>query len=273
MQSEGMATKRESSLKWLCLTLKCRGWITKKNITMSFSETQSSQGNRMFMFSNVSAAGGSPGKEYKAAISPEAHVKHTVCGRTAPPADLLESCHFLVQKTAGWHGDGESSITGRKRPDAMIAVNGIVTSLVGARTAPVDANQTEMLRRSTPPAQGSALSQQTHNLLQYTYRRASPPSLLSHNTQNRARTKAHIRRAGGSTLSGVRNNSFWPSPACVLKWSPWVAAYQRATAIEWVVGITQPGFRTYTGHSKGQAHWVREIHAEADCARSCFDWD
>lgn len=95
-----------------------------------------------------------------------------------------------------------------------------------------------------------------------------PPSC--HTThKNEVRTKAHIRRAGGSTLSGVRNNSFWPSPACALKWSPWVAAYQRAAAIEWVVGITQPGFRTYTGHSKGRAHWA----SDADCAISHFDWD
>lgn len=72
-------------------------------------------------------------------------------------------------------------------------------------------------------------------------------------------TQTHVTRAGGCTLSGVRNNSFWPSPVSVLEWSPWVAAYQRATAIEWVVGITQPGFRTYTGHSKGRAHWAREI--------------
>lgn len=99
-----------------------------------------------------------------------------------------------------------------------------------------------------------------------------PPSC--HTThKNEVRTKTHIRRAGGSTLSRVRNNSFWPSTACALKWSPWVAAYQRAAAIEWVVGITQPGFRTYTGHSKGRAHWAREIHAEGDCARTCFDWD
>lgn len=97
--------------------------------------------------------------------------------------------------------------------------------------------------------------------------------LVTEHTKNEVRTRAHIRRAGGSTLSGVRNNSFWPSPACALKWSPWVAAYQRAAAIEWVVDITQPGFRTYTGHSKGRAHWAREIHGEADCARSCFDWD
>lgn len=92
-----------------------------------------------------------------------------------------------------------------------------------------------------------------------------PPSC--HTThKNEVRSGAHIRRAGGSTLSGVRNNSFWPSPACAQKWSPWVAAYQRAAANEWVVGITQPGFRTYTGHSKGRAHWAREMHGKADSA-------
>lgn len=38
---------------------------------------------------------------YEAAISPEAHVKHTVRGWTAPPADLLESCHLLAKKNSG----------------------------------------------------------------------------------------------------------------------------------------------------------------------------
>lgn len=101
---------------------------------------------------------------------------------------------------------------------------------------------------------------------------ASLPLVIQH-TKKEVRTTAHIRRAGGSTLSGVRNNSFWPSTACVLKWSPWVAAYQRAAVIEWVAGITQPGFRTYTSHSKGRAHWASEIHCDTDCVRSCFDWD
>lgn len=129
---------------------------------------------------------------------------------------------------------------------------------------------------------GSALSQQKKKkkktihpsipLFQYTYRHALPPSLLSHNTQKRGENQSPHKKSRWEYIIWVRNNLFWPSPACALKWSPWVAAYQRAAAIEWVVGITQPGFRTYTGHSKGRAHWAREIHSEADCARSCFDW-
>lgn len=157
----------------------------------------------------------------------------------------------------------------------------VVASSVRARwTMPVDEKQTEknatmahssssglcFITANTQSIHPSLCSSTPTDML------CRPPSC--HTThKNEVRTRAHIRRAGGSTLSGVRNNSFWPSPACALKWSPWVAAYQRAAAIEWVVGITQPGFRTYTGHSKRPAHWAREIHGEADCARSCFDWD
>lgn len=217
----------------------------------------------------------SPFREPETAISPEANGKHTVCGRT--PADLLESYRLLLKKTAGRCGDVKSSIGGQKDPMWRSLWTAAV-SCVQPRTPLVRANQTVTLQQLTPPAQGSALSQQTHNppiiLFQYTYRRALPPSLLSYNTQKKeVRTTAHIRRAGGSTLSGVRNNSFWPSTACVLKWSPWVAAYQRAAVIEWVAGITQPGFRTYTSHSKGRAHWASEIHCDTDCVRSCFDWN
>lgn len=65
-------------------------------------------------------------------------------------------------------------------------------------------------------------------------------------TEHTARTRAHIRRAGGSTLSAVRNNSFWPSPACALKWSPWVAAYQRGRS-----------YRVGGGH---YTTWLQNLH-------------
>lgn len=169
------------------------------------------------------------------------------------------------RKTAGWHGSGEGLITAQKDPvwwsTAML----------------VDANRSEK-KAAAALSSSSGLHHCKHTIRPSlcsgtpTDELLLPPSC--HRThKNEVRTRAHIRRAGGSTLSGVRNNSFWPSTACALKWSPWVAAYQRAAAMEWVVGITQPGFRTYTGHSKGPAHWAREIHGEPTGARSCFDWD
>lgn len=216
-------------------------------------------------------------REYRSAISPEAHVKATVRGRTAPPADLLESCHLLAKKNSGvtlWQWEFNHW---PKRPDTTVTANRSHPSC----TSVDEAGRCKSNRNATTAHSSSSglwlhHSKRTiHPSLCY----STPTDMLflppsCHRThKNEVRTRAHIRRAGGSTLSGVRNNSFWPSPACALKWSPWVAAYQRAAAIEWVVGITQPGFRTYTGHSKGRAHWAREIHGEAVCARSSFDWD
>lgn len=184
-------------------------------------------------------------------------------GRTECPAGLLESNCLLARSTAGWQGDADRWIAGW---NAMATVN---CSPPHGRSK----SNTQL----TPPAQGCGLSQ---HMIHPSLRSSTPTNVLcllpychTTHTKNKVRTKAHIRRAGGSTLSRVRNNSFWPSPACVLKWSPWVAAYQRAVATEWAVGITQPGYRTYTGHSKCRAHWVSEIHGNADCARMSFDWD
>lgn len=74
-----------------------------------------------------------------------------------------------------------------------------VNSSVRARATLVDANQTGMLQWLTPPAQSSAFSQKTHNppiaLLQYTYRRALPPSLLSHNTQKRGENQSPHKKS------------------------------------------------------------------------------
>lgn len=139
------------------------------------------------MFLGDCAAGGIQVREYEAAISPEAHVKHTVCGRTAPPADLLESCHLLAKKNSGVTRQWREFNHRRKKGPLWWSLWIVATSSVRAWTTPVDTNQTETLQHLTPPATGSALSQQTHNppiaLLQYTYRHASPPSLLSQNTQ------------------------------------------------------------------------------------------
>lgn len=79
------------------------------------------------------------------------------------------------------------------------------------------------------------------------------PSSCHTSQKNEVRTKAHIRRAGGSTLSGVRNNWFWPSPACELKWSPWVAAY-------WV------GCGHYTT-------WFQNLHRARTKASSLSEWN
>lgn len=72
-----------------------------------------------------------------------------------------------------------------------------------------------------------------------------PPSCHTAH-KNEVRSKAHIRRAGGSTLSGVRNNSFWPSPACVLKWFP-LSSSVSAGSSYWVGG----------GH---YTTWLQNLH-------------
>lgn len=184
----------------------------------------------------------------------EVHMKLTFCG---------------AEKNRKWEADADSSISSQ-RLDLMVPLN-CSQCIRGS----VDAtDRCKPYRNSGPPFSSSVLHFISANT-------QSSPSLCSstptdtlrlppscHTThKNEVRSKAHIRRAGGSTLSGVRNNSFWPSR--VLKWSPpppRVAAYQRAAAIEWVVDITQPGIRTYTGHSKRPS-------SLSNRARSCFDWD
>lgn len=133
------------------------------------------------------------------------HMSNKLCGRTAPPADLLENRHLLGKKTAMTRVQSVVRKTGRKSRGDSRSLH----PAQGGQLRLIDTNQTEMLKRLTL----LALSQYEHDPsitpLQYTYRRALPPSSLSHNTQKKeVRTKAHIRRAGGSKLSGVRNNSF-----------------------------------------------------------------
>lgn len=79
----------------------------------------------MFSAARRSRRGGSLVRERKAAISPEAHVKHTVCGRTAPPADLLESCHLLAKRSSrGDAANGTSLITGARKKEKAEAKSG-----------------------------------------------------------------------------------------------------------------------------------------------------
>lgn len=54
------------------------------------------------------------------------------------------------------------------------------------------------------------------------------------------RSRAHVREVGGSTLSGVRNNPFCPSPAEAISLSSRKSAKAAAKG-EWAAGVTQPG--------------------------------
>lgn len=158
-------------------------------------------------------------------------------------------------------GDAGSLFAGSKTPDVTD-----VTSIVPARM--------KCYNGFSPPAQGSGfLSHQMHHPpiapLQYTYRRASPPSL-----------PPSCHRAHSENLSPHKKSRWeyiiWSEKQFVLAISclcakvispPGAAAYQRAAATEWVVGITQPGFRTYTGHSKWPERNPRSVPG------SCFDWE
>lgn len=67
-----------------------------------------------------------------------------------------------------------------------------------------------------------------------------PPPPLPLPSYHTLRSRAHVREAGGSTLSGVRNNPLCPSPAEAI--SPSGRKSGKAAAKgEWAVGVTQPG--------------------------------
>lgn len=118
------------------------------------------------------------------------HLKRTSnspCGRRAPPADLLESCHLMAKKNSGVTRQQRGFNHRPERPDVMVNC---------------DAGRCESKREkgcSGSLLQLRAPSLQTHNppitLLRYTYRRASPPSLLSQNTQKRGENQSPHKKS------------------------------------------------------------------------------
>lgn len=93
-----------------------------------------------------------------AAISSEAHVKHAVCGRRAPPADLLESCHLMAKKNSGVTRQRRGFNHRPERPDVMVNCE------CGRRWS-MRIDTRKRLQRLSPPAQGSitANTQSAHH--------------------------------------------------------------------------------------------------------------
>ena len=135
------------------------------------------------MFLEVSAAGESPVRD--AAISSEMCV-----GGVHLQPTFWKAVTWWQRKTAGWHGSGERLITAQKDP------------MWWSAASVDDAGRCES--KGGKGCSGSLLqlrapSLQTHNppitLLRYTYRRASPPSLLSQNTQKRGENQSPHKKS------------------------------------------------------------------------------
>lgn len=136
-------------------------------------------------------------------------------------------------------------------------------SCVQPRTPLVRANQTVTLQQLTPPAQGSALSQQTHNppitLFQYTYRRALPPSLLSYNTQKRGENHSPHKKSRWEYI-------IWSEKQFVL------AIYCLCAKVISLSSSISAGSSYWVGGGH-YTTWLQNLHKPLQRARSLSEWN